>query len=248
MVMLRLPRTHDSWRIQATLAAQLGLKTTCIEKRGALDGTCLNVRCIPSKALLHSSHMYYEAKHAFSHHGVKFSNVEIDLPAMMSQKDKVVSNLTRGIEGLFKKNKVTYVKRSDVKSLPGITIDEKKLVVVGARYIGLEMGSVWGRLGFEVTVVEFGPDIVPSMDSEICKQFQCPLEKLVLQAPFFRETVRRISLEASVAKGADQGSAYFTVKHINPTAPSTLGLSSTDSSESESRNHLGWSLLGFPKL
>ncbi|XP_070660622.1 dihydrolipoyl dehydrogenase, mitochondrial-like [Malus domestica] len=212
MVMLRLPRTHDSWRIQATLAAQLGLKTTCIEKRGALDGTCLNVRCIPSKALLHSSHMYYEAKHAFSHHGVKFSNVEIDLPAMMSQKDKVVSNLTRGIEGLFKKNKVTYVKRygkfislcegkniiiatgSDVKSLPGITIDEKKLVVVGARYIGLEMGSVWGRLGFEVTVVEFGPDIVPSMDSEICKQFQCPLEKLVLQAPVLNTLRKRASL------------------------------------------------------
>ncbi|XP_021817801.1 dihydrolipoyl dehydrogenase, mitochondrial-like [Prunus avium] len=184
-----------------------------------------NVICFCVQALLHSSHMYHEAKHAFHNHGVKFSSVEVDLPAMMSQKDKAVSNLTRGIEGLFKKNKVTYVKGygkfispseisvdtidgentvvkgkniiiatgSDVKSLPGIAIDEKKivsstgalalteipkkLVVVGAGYIGLEMGSVWRRLGSEVTVVEFGPDIVPTMDSEIRKQFQRSLEK-----------------------------------------------------------------------
>ncbi|XP_058076123.1 dihydrolipoyl dehydrogenase, mitochondrial-like [Magnolia sinica] len=211
--------------VAAIKAAQLGLKTTCIEKRGALGGTCLNVGCIPSKALLHSSHMYHEAKHAFPSHGVKFGQLEIDLPAMMSQKDKAVSNLTRGIEGLFKKNKVTYVKGygkfvspsevavdtieggstlvkgkniiiatgSDVKSLPGVTIDEKKivsstgalalteipkkLVVIGAGYIGLEMGSVWGRLGSEVTVVEFAPDIVPSMDSEVRKLFQRTLEK-----------------------------------------------------------------------
>ncbi|KAL5700708.1 dihydrolipoyl dehydrogenase [Ranunculus cassubicifolius] len=211
--------------VAAIKAAQLGLKTTCIEKRGALGGTCLNVGCIPSKALLHSSHMYHEAKHAFASHGVKVSGVEVDLPAMLAQKDKAVSGLTKGIEGLFKKNKITYVKGygkfispsevsvdtidgentvvkgkniiiatgSDVKSLPGITIDEKKivsstgalslseipkrLVVVGAGYIGLEMGSVWGRLGSEVTVVEFGPDIVPAMDSEIRKQFQRSLEK-----------------------------------------------------------------------
>ncbi|KAI3841186.1 hypothetical protein MKX03_004890 [Papaver bracteatum] len=211
--------------VAAIKAAQLGLKTTCIEKRGALGGTCLNVGCIPSKALLHSSHMYHEAKHAFANHGVKVSNVEVDLPAMLGQKDKAVSNLTRGIEGLFKKNKVTYVKGygklispsevsvetiegektvvkgkniiiatgSDVKPLPGITIDEKKivsstgalslseipkkLVVIGAGYIGLELGSVWGRLGSEVTVVEFASDIVPSMDGEIRKQFQRSLEK-----------------------------------------------------------------------
>ncbi|KAL9263013.1 Dihydrolipoyl dehydrogenase, mitochondrial-like protein [Drosera capensis] len=211
--------------VAAIKAAQLGLKTTCIEKRGALGGTCLNVGCIPSKALLHSSHMYHEAKHSFAHHGVKFSSVEVDLPSMMSQKDKAVSNLTKGIEGLFKKNKVTYVKGygkfmspsevsvdtieggntvvkgkniiiatgSDVKPLPGITIDEKrivsstgalalteiptKLVVIGAGYIGLEMGSVWGRLGSEVTVVEFASDIVPTMDSEVRKQFQRSLEK-----------------------------------------------------------------------
>ncbi|KAH7678590.1 dihydrolipoamide dehydrogenase protein [Dioscorea alata] len=211
--------------VAAIKAAQLGLKTTCIEKRGTLGGTCLNVGCIPSKALLHSSHMYHEAKHAFPHHGVQFSDLKIDLPAMMAQKDKAVSGLTRGIEGLFKKNKVTYVKGygkfvspsevsvdtldggstvvkgkhiiiatgSDVKSLPGVTIDEKKivsstgalalpeipkkLVVIGAGYIGLEMGSVWGRLGSEVTVVEFAPDIVPTMDGEVRKQFQRMLEK-----------------------------------------------------------------------
>jgi dihydrolipoamide dehydrogenase len=169
--------------------------------------------------------MYHEAKNSFAHHGVKFSNLEIDLPAMMAQKDKAVTGLTKGIEGLFKKNKVDYVKGfgkfvspsevsvdlidggsttvkgkniiiatgSDVKSLPGITIDEKKvvsstgalalteipkkLVVIGAGYIGLEMGSVWNRLGSEVTVVEFAPDIVPSMDGEIRKQFQRMLEK-----------------------------------------------------------------------
>ncbi|KAF8394723.1 hypothetical protein HHK36_020940 [Tetracentron sinense] len=211
--------------VAAIKAAQLGLKTTCIEKRGTLGGTCLNVGCIPSKALLHSSHMYHEAKHSFAGHGVKFPSVEVDLPAMMSQKDKAVANLTRGIEGLFKKNKVNYVKGygkfispteisvdtpeggstivkgkniiiatgSDVKSLPGVTIDEKKivsstgalvlseipkkLIVIGAGYIGLEMGSVWCRLGSEVTVVEFAPDIVPTMDAEIRKQFQRALEK-----------------------------------------------------------------------
>ncbi|KAK1291764.1 hypothetical protein QJS10_CPB17g00937 [Acorus calamus] len=211
--------------VAAIKAAQLGLKTTCIEKRGALGGTCLNVGCIPSKALLHSTHMYHEAKHSFPSHGVKFTDVEVDLSAMMAQKDKAVSNLTRGIEGLFKKNKVNYVKGfgkfvspseisvdtieggstvikgkniiiatgSDVKSLPGVAIDEKKivsstgalslaeipkkLVVIGAGYIGLEMGSVWLRLGSELTVVEFGPNIVPSMDFEIRKQFQRSLEK-----------------------------------------------------------------------
>lgn len=169
--------------------------------------------------------MYHEAKHSFANHGVKFASLEVDLDAMMAQKTKAVAGLTRGIEGLFKKNKVNYVKGSgkfnspseisvetldgsnttvkgkhviiatgsDVKSLPGVTIDEKKivsstgalslteipkrLVVIGAGYIGLEMGSVWGRLGSEVTVVEFAPDIVPTMDGEVRKQFQRMLEK-----------------------------------------------------------------------
>ncbi|KAF5784554.1 putative dihydrolipoyl dehydrogenase [Helianthus annuus] len=213
--------------VAAIKAAQLGLKTTCIEKRGALGGTCLNVGCIPSKALLHSSHLYHEAKTKFANHGVKCSDVQVDLPAMMAQKDKAVFNLTKGVEALFKKNKVNYVKGaatflspsqisveeeeeqgekktvvgkniiiatgSDVKGLPGITIDEKrivsstgalaltqipnKLIVIGAGYIGLEMGSVWARLGSEVTVVEFAPVIVPTMDGEIRRQFQRSLEK-----------------------------------------------------------------------
>ncbi|CAD6272758.1 unnamed protein product [Miscanthus lutarioriparius] len=188
-------------------------------------GAWASARRFAFKALLHSSHMYHEAKSSFAHHGVKFSNLEIDMPAMMSQKDKAVAGLTKGIEGLFKKNAVEYVRGigklvspsevavnlldggcttvkgkniiiatgSDVKSLPGVLIDEKKivsstgalalkeipkkLVVIGAGYIGLEMGSVWNRLGSEVTVVEFAPDIVPSMDGEIRKQFQRMLEK-----------------------------------------------------------------------
>lgn len=228
--------------VAAIKAAQLGLKTTCIEKRGALGGTCLNVGCIPSKALLHSSHMYYEAKHAFAKHGIKFSQLEIDLPALMAQKDKAVSGLTRGIEGLFKKNKVNYVKGygkftspsevlvdtldggsttvkgkniiiatgSDVKSLNGVPIDEKKivsstgalslsdipkkLVVIGAGYIGLEMGSVWGRLGSEVIVVEFASEIVPTMDGEIRKQFQRMLEKQKMK---FLLKTKVVSVDAS---------------------------------------------------
>ncbi|XP_054823577.1 dihydrolipoyl dehydrogenase, mitochondrial-like [Prosopis cineraria] len=228
--------------VAAIKAAQLGLKTTCIEKRGTLGGTCLNVGCIPSKALLHSSHMYHEAKHSFASHGVKLSSVEVDLPAMMAQKNKAVSNLTRGIEGLFKKNKVNYVKGygkftspsevsvdtidggntvvqgkniiiatgSDVKSLRGVPIDEKKivsstgalslseipktLVVIGAGYIGLEMGSVWGRLGSEVTVVEFAPDIVPTMDAEVRKQFQRSLEK---QGMKFKLKTKVVGVDAS---------------------------------------------------
>ncbi|XP_031097323.1 dihydrolipoyl dehydrogenase 1, mitochondrial-like [Ipomoea triloba] len=212
--------------VAAIKAAQLGLKTTCIDKRGTLGGTSVNVGSIPSKALLHSSHMYHEATHSFANHGLEFSSVEVDLPTMMAQKDRAVSDLTKGIEGLFKKNKVNYVKGygkflspseikvdtidggetvvkgkniiiatgSDVKGLPGITIDEdkivsstgalalkkipKKLVVIGAGgYIGLEIGCIWGRLGSEVTVVEFAPQIVPSMDGEVRRQFQRTLEK-----------------------------------------------------------------------
>lgn len=198
------------------------------------------------QALLHSSHMFHEAKHSFANHGVKVSSVEVDLPAMMAQKDKAVGNLTKGIEGLFKKNKVNYVKGygkfiapseisvdtqdggntvvsgkniiiatgSDVKDLPGITIDEerivsstgalalkevpKKLIVIGAGYIGLEMGSVWGRLGSEVTVVEFAPDIVPTMDAEIRKQFQRSLEKQKMK---FMLKTKVVSVDASGRKG-----------------------------------------------
>lgn len=211
--------------VAAIKAAQLGLKTTCVEKRGSLGGTCLNVGCIPSKALLQSSHMYHEAKHAFKHHGVIVSDVQVDLPAMMKQKEQAVTGLTKGIEGLFKKNKVTYVKGhgrltgpnevtvelldggkqvvggknliiatgSYARSLPGVTIDEekvvsstgalslkaipKKMVVIGGGVIGLEMGSVWNRLGAEVTVVEFLDGIGGPMDGEVRRAFQRVLQK-----------------------------------------------------------------------
>jgi len=206
--------------VAAIRAAQLGLKTACVEKRGSLGGTCLNIGCIPSKALLQSSEKYAEALHDLAAHGVKLGSVELDLETMMARKDKVVLDLTKGIEFLFKKNKVDYKQGagaikapgtvtvalnaggsetltakaiviatgSDSVDLPGVAIDEKRivsstgalslasvpkhLVVVGAGYIGLEMGSVWRRLGAEVTVVEFLDRITPGMDLEVAKQFQ----------------------------------------------------------------------------
>ena len=207
----------------AIRAAQLGLKVACVEKRGALGGTCLNVGCIPSKALLHASHMYDHAAHHVADLGVSVSGVQLDLPRMMAHKDKVITDNTNGIEFLFKKNKVTYVKGagkitapgvievsgeqtqtlntkniviatgSDVMPLPGVTIDEERIVsstgglslssvpktmiVIGAGVIGLELGSVWRRLGAEVTVIEYLDVILPPMDGEIRKQAQRILEK-----------------------------------------------------------------------
>ena len=212
--------------VAAIKAAQLGMKVTCVEKRGTLGGTCLNVGCIPSKALLHSSHMYHMAKHSFASHGVVVENLGIDVAQMMAGKDKSVKGLTTGIEGLFKKNGVTYVKGwgkvtkagevhvdlndgagaatlktknilvatgSDVAKLPGVAVDETtivsstgaltlskvpgEMVVIGGGYIGLEMGSVWSRLGAKVTVVEFLDRIVPTMDGEVRKTFQRSLTK-----------------------------------------------------------------------
>lgn len=205
--------------VAAIRAAQLGLKTACVEKRGALGGTCLNVGCIPSKVLLESSEKYADAQHEFAKHGIQAS-VKLDLKTMMARKTEVVTSFTKGIEGLFKKNKVTYLQGwgsvsgknevsvdgkkygakniiiatgSDVTPLPGITIDEKqivsstgaleltsvpkKLVVIGAGVIGLELGSVWGRLGAEVTVIEYLDRITPGIDGEVTKQFQKLLEK-----------------------------------------------------------------------
>ncbi len=210
--------------VAAIRAAQLGMKTACIDKRGTWGGTCLNVGCIPSKALLHSSEKFEEAQHHLAEHGVKVSKVELDLKALLARKDKVVSDLTKGIDFLFKKNKVTglvgtgrIVKAgevevydgkkkttytadniliatgSEVAPLPGVEIDEdrivsstgalsldavpKHLVVVGGGYIGLEMGSVWRRLGSKVTVVEFLDSIVPNMDQEVGKALHKTLEK-----------------------------------------------------------------------
>lgn len=206
--------------VAAIRAAQLGMKTACVEKRGALGGTCLNVGCIPSKALLESSKLFAELKLHGAAHGIKHAGLEVDLPAMMAQKSTAVQGLTQGIEMLFKKNKVTYIKGhgeivdahavrvekevlrtknilvatgSDVMQLPGVEIDEKtivsstgaltlekvpgKLVVIGGGVIGLELGSVWSRLGAKVTVVEFLDRIIPGADGDIAKSFQKVLEK-----------------------------------------------------------------------
>ncbi|KAL3581942.1 hypothetical protein D5086_016274 [Populus alba] len=238
--------------VAAIKAAQLGLKTTCIEKRGTLGGTCLNVGCIPSKALLHSSHMFHEAQHSFASHGVKFSSVEVDLPAMMAQKDKAVSTLTRvdtvdGANTVVKGKNIIIATGSDVKSLPGITIDEekivsstgalalkkipKKLVVIGAGYIGLEMGSVWRRLGSEVTVVEFAPDIVPSMDGEVRKQFQRMLEKQKMKFMLKTKVVGvdtsgdGVKLTLEPASGGDQTTLEADVVLVSAgRTPFTAGL------------------------
>ncbi len=211
--------------IGAIKAAQLGLRTACVEMRGTLGGTCLNVGCIPSKALLQSSHLYHEADVEFARHGINAANLSVDLKTMMARKDQVVADLTTGIAGLFKKNKVEYIPGrgriagpgqvhvalsaggertltaentiiatgSDVMGLPGVEIDEKTilsstgalslskvpkhLVVIGGGYIGLEMGSVWGRLGAKITVVEFLDRITPGMDGELSRHLQRSLTK-----------------------------------------------------------------------
>lgn len=212
--------------VAAIKAAQLGLKTACVEKRGALGGTCLNVGCIPSKALLHASHMYHDAHHTFKKWGINGAeNVTMDVAKMLEQKKTAVTGLTKGIEGLFKKNKVDYLKGfgklvskneiavaddtgksvnygakniilatgSEPVPLPFMPFDEKvivsstgaldfqnvpkKLIVIGGGVIGLEMGSVWSRLGSEVTVVEFFDRICPFLDGEVSKSFQQTLTK-----------------------------------------------------------------------
>ncbi len=211
--------------VAAIRAAQLGMSVACVEKRATLGGTCLNVGCIPSKALLQSSEKYAEAKGALAVHGVTVGNVALDLAKMMARKDKVVAENTRGIEFLFRKNKVAHVKGaakflapdrievdgqsltakrgiviatgSDIIPLQGVEIDEKtvlsstgalaldavpkRLVVVGAGYIGLELGSVWRRLGAQVTVVEFLDRVAPGMDMELGTALQRTLTKQGLE-------------------------------------------------------------------
>ena len=204
--------------------AQLGLKTACIESRGSLGGTCLNIGCIPSKSLLNLSEEFHKVKN-LSNKGIEVGDIKLNLSKMMKNKDKAVTVLTKGVEFLLKKNKVTYFKGlgsfksknqilvkddknnetvlesekiiiatgSAPVSLPGIEFDEKviisstgalslekvpnKMVVVGGGYIGLEMGSVWSRLGAEVHVVEFLDHITPGMDKEISQEFMKILKK-----------------------------------------------------------------------
>ena len=208
----------------AIRAAQLGLKAGCIESRGTLGGTCLNIGCIPSKSLLNSSELFFKAKNNFGNLGIETGEIKLNLEKMMTNKSKSVQILTKGVEFLFKKNKVSYIKGKGVLfsknhvvvyqdnkktsykakniviatgssslSLSGINIDEKNiisstgalslekvpqnLVVIGGGYIGLEMGSVWARLGSKVTVIEFLDHITPGMDREISKEFEKILTK-----------------------------------------------------------------------
>jgi len=210
--------------VAAIRAAQLGLNVACIERESALGGTCLRVGCIPSKALLESSELYEKTKTGLAIHGVKTSGVELDLAAMLKRKDQVVTILTKGIDGLFKKNKITrysgaativgpgvvqvgdktlqakhvvIATGSKVAPLKGVAVDgqrivtstealsfaevPKRLVVIGAGFIGLELGSVWRRLGSEVTVLEYLPRIFPGMDNEIATDAQKIFEKQGLQ-------------------------------------------------------------------
>jgi dihydrolipoamide dehydrogenase len=206
--------------VSAIRAAQLGLKTACVEGRETLGGTCLNVGCIPSKALLHATHQLHEAEHNFAAMGLKGKSPSVDWNQMQAYKGDVIGQNTKGIEFLFKKNKVDWIKGwasipeagkvkvgdevyeakniiiasgSEVATLPGVTIDEeivvsstgalslpkipKKMVVIGAGVIGLELGSVYKRLGADVTVVEYMDAITPGQDAEVARAFQKLLQK-----------------------------------------------------------------------
>ena len=247
--------------VAAIRAAQLGLKVACVENRGSLGGTCLNVGCIPSKALLQSSHHFEEAAHGLAAHGVKTGKLKLDLKTMLGRKDAVVAELTKGIEFLLKKNKIDYVmgtgaitapdtvtvtpakgkKRvlsaeniliatgSDSTPLAGVEIDEKRIVtstgalklkkvpkhlaVVGAGIIGLEMGSVWRRLGSKVTVIEFLDHILPGMDREVTKQTQRILAKQGLDF--------KLSCKVTGAKAA-KGGVTLTVEQVDGGKPEKI--------------------------
>ncbi len=205
--------------VGAIRAAQLGLKTAVVEGRATLGGTCLNVGCIPSKALLHATHMLHESEHNFAKMGLKAAT-KVDWPQMLTYKDEVIGQNTGGIEFLFKKNKIDWIKGwasipasgqvkvgettheaksiviasgSESSSLPGVTVDEKIVVtstgaltlakipknfaVIGAGVIGLELGSVYARLGSKVTVIEYLDAVTPGMDAEVQKAFQRLLTK-----------------------------------------------------------------------
>ena len=235
--------------VAAIHAAHLGLKTACVDGRGSLGGTCLNIGCIPSKALLQSSEKFAEVRQGFTEHGITVGEVGLDLRAMMERKDKVVTTLTRGVEFLFRKNKVDWLRGkgriaapgrvavagaddasqeieatsiiiasgSESTPLPGVGIDERRivsstgalsldhvpdrLVVIGGGYIGLELGSVWRRLGAKVTVVELLDHIVPNMDRDLGQALQRALArsgiefKLGTKVVGLREAQGGLSLE-----------------------------------------------------
>ena len=227
--------------VSAIRCAQLGLKTACVEGRGTLGGTCLNVGCIPSKALLHASHQLHEAQHNFAKMGLIADNPSVDWNKMQGYKSEVIEGNTKGIEFLFKKNKIDWLKGwasipsvgeiligdetyttnhiiiasgSEPSALPGIEIDEKivvtstgalaldkiptKMIVIGAGVIGLELGSVYARLGTEVEVIEFLDEITPGMDAEIQKNFQRILKKQGLKFTM-GSAVKSVSVKNKIA-------------------------------------------------
>src|SRR5215831_7437280 len=228
--------------IAAIRAAQLGMRVASVEKDSTLGGTCLNVGCIPSKALLDSSEHYAAVRNGLAVHGIKVGSVELDLPAMMARKDKVVKGLTTGVAGLFRKHKVTrltgtgrllaadtveVVNGSETQTirtrrvliatgsapmeLPGLPFDGQRIIsssealslaqvparllVIGAGAVGLELGSVWNRLGSRVRVIEFMDRIVPGMDRKMGEQLQKALEKQGLSFQL-QTTARAAALES----------------------------------------------------
>jgi len=267
--------------VAAIKCAQLGLSTTCVEGRGKLGGTCLNVGCIPSKALLHNSHLYHQAIHEFKERGIDVdpSAIKVNLPQMLKAKEKAVTGLTGGIEGLFKKNKVEYVKGwgkitksnevtvstpdgvhttinakniviatgSEVVPLKNVEVDEKKIVsstgalslekvpetmlVIGAGVIGLELGSVWCRLGAKVEVVEFLDRVCPGTDLEMAKTFQKVLKKqginfrlsTAVQSATSTETGVDVVIK-DVKKGTEETLSVETVLLAIGRRPNTEGL------------------------
>src|SRR5512132_3798042 len=248
--------------VAAIRAAQLGLRAACVEKRATLGGTCLNIGCIPSKALLQSSHLYEEAAHAFAKHGVRVDGVGFDLSAMLARKDQVVGQLTQGVAGLFKKNRVDHVPGhariaapdavavtpldgsepkilhteniiiatgSDIAQLPGIDIDEQRIVsstgalslekvpetmvVIGGGYIGIELGSVWRRLGAKVMVVEFLDQILAGMDGEVSKAMLRILQKQGLAFKLGSKVARAETIDNGV---------MLTIEPVNGGDPKTI--------------------------
>lgn len=268
--------------VAAIKAGQLGLKTACVEMRGSLGGTCLNVGCIPSKALLQSSHHFHDAKHHFADHGIKFDGeLTMDVGKMMEGKAKTVAGLTGGIEHLLKKYKVDYFKGkgklagpnsveveqtdggtrsldtknvliatgSEVTPLPPVPVDNagqmivdstgaldisevpKSMAVIGGGVIGLEMGSVWSRLGTEVTVIEFMDRLCPAMDIELTKKFQTTLKKQGFKFQLKRKVTKSevtadgvvLTTEAS-AGGKEKTATYDKVLVSTGRRPYTEGL------------------------
>ena len=245
--------------VAAIKAGQLGLKTACVEMRGTLGGTCLNVGCIPSKALLASSHHYHDAKHHFADHGIEMGDVKMDVSKMLDAKAKTVQGLTGGIEHLLKKHKVDYFKGkgslsgpngvsislndggsesldakniiiatgSEVTPLPPVPVDNaggkivdstgaldipkipESMAVIGGGVIGLEMGSVWSRLGTNVTVIEFMDRLCPAMDQELTKKFQTTLKKQGFKFKLKTKVMKSEIVDDSVAVTTEPSKVSF---------------------------------------